>query len=205
MKTNCTKCSAVFTDDNKLKGRNECRDCANKWRNQWNKDIGKTKPCACDNCGKLFFRHQRMISWCSDTCYILSHIQKTEDRDSCWIWKGYIGNDGYGVSKYNRKAHRISYEIFKGEIPEKIFVCHTCDIKSCVAPHHLFLGTTQDNIIDMYKKGKGNFRLCHDSIMRIRELYGKGDISQREIAEMFGVSRRTISHVTTGRSWSYIK
>ena len=85
-------------------------------------------------------------------------FDKIEMTDSCWLWKaGLRGKAGYGAFKLNGKiisAHRFSYEIHKGEIPNGVFVCHSCDIRKCVNPNHLFLGSPKDNWKDGFDKGR---------------------------------------------------
>lgn len=80
------------------------------------------------------------------------------DSESCWIWKS--STDGkYGTfSLKNRliKAHRFSYELSNGKIPEGHDICHKCDNPRCVNPTHLFLGTRLDNVRDMIKKIDAN-------------------------------------------------
>jgi hypothetical protein len=80
--------------------------------------------------------------------------------DGCWLWKagrnakgryGYLKADGVSIS-----AHRYSYEIHKGEIPDGLFVCHRCDVTLCVNPYNLFLGTAKQNFDDMIEKGRGS-------------------------------------------------
>jgi hypothetical protein len=81
----------------------------------------------------------------------------TEKESGCWIWTGSISPTGYGRITNNgnqHQAHRISYKIFNGEFDQSLFVCHKCDVRNCVNPNHLFLGTNQDNMIDMVKKGR---------------------------------------------------
>ena len=79
------------------------------------------------------------------------------DESGCWLWIGVKNKKGYGQYSINDRpglAHRKSWTIFKGEIPNKLFVCHKCDVTSCVNPEHLFLGTNKDNMKDMATKGR---------------------------------------------------
>jgi HNH endonuclease len=84
-------------------------------------------------------------------------------ESGCWLWMGTWDRGGYGKisnreagkkSPVTHKAHRIFYAVMVGEIPDGLFVCHKCDARSCLNPAHLFLGTNQDNINDMYAKGR---------------------------------------------------
>lgn len=86
-------------------------------------------------------------------------IRKVEFTESCWLWTKCKSSKDYGVLSVNGKgryAHRVSYELFKGEIPADMVVCHSCDTPSCVNPDHLFLGTMRDNAIDKLIKGRSN-------------------------------------------------
>lgn len=79
-----------------------------------------------------------------------------EPNTGCWLW-GAATRDkkGYGVLKVKGKmqfAHRLNYQIHKGEIPKGLFVCHRCDTPTCINPEHLFLGTTQENTQDRTNK-----------------------------------------------------
>lgn len=82
--------------------------------------------------------------------------EKVEKSEDCWIWTASKSERGYGriglTAGKAVNASRVSWVIHNGPIPGDLFVCHTCDNPSCVSPHHLFLGTRQDNINDMMIK-----------------------------------------------------
>ena len=89
--------------------------------------------------------------------YLERFNQKVEKTDSCWLWTGAKASNGYGCMSYNGKstsAHRLSYLLHKGDIPEGLIICHTCDIPHCVNPDHLWVGTYTQNSHDMLKKNR---------------------------------------------------
>lgn len=78
-------------------------------------------------------------------------------EDECWLWTG--GGKRYGKFKVNyvgHAAHRYSYELANGPIPDGLYVCHRCDTPKCVNPRHLFVGTSSDNMLDASSKGRIN-------------------------------------------------
>lgn len=83
--------------------------------------------------------------------------------DQCWLWTGVLGGNGYGLLhmgsktvRHPARAHRFSWELHNGPIPEGLWVLHKCDVKVCVNPAHLFLGDRTANMRDCAAKG----RLC---------------------------------------------
>ena len=90
--------------------------------------------------------------------YMKRFFDKINKTETCWIWTAASrGKTGYGAFKLNGKvidAHRVSYQIHKGDIPTSMHVCHTCDDRKCVNPEHLFLGTPKDNWQEGFDKGR---------------------------------------------------
>jgi hypothetical protein len=82
---------------------------------------------------------------------------KVDKSGDCWLWTASKTHQGYGYFRFDgtmRKAHRMSWLLANGEIPDEMFVCHTCDNPSCVNPEHLWLGNNQDNMDDMNIKSR---------------------------------------------------
>jgi len=130
--------------------------------------------------------------------------------DGCWEWLGAIHKVGYGAIGSGTRpsralyAHRVSWELHNGAIPEGQLVCHTCDNRKCVNPDHMFLGTHKDNQRDMAIKGRGVNILNPPDIPRIRKMLDDG-FSTTVIGRKFGVTPGTISSISRGVSWAWIK
>jgi len=75
-------------------------------------------------------------------------------ESGCWLWTAGLNKSGYGLFYLNwaMTAHRASYALYKGEIPDGLYVLHKCDVKCCVNPDHLFIGTHSDNMKDYADK-----------------------------------------------------
>ena len=128
-----------------------------------------------------------------------------EPNSGCWLWTKAINGFGYGSIWKNNTAmgaHRYSYELYVGEIPDGLYVCHRCDIRSCVNPNHLFLGTAKDNCHDMYFKGRDRTRgenhwQCKITDQQVEEIRNDSRIA-REIAPEYGVSVGTVWDIKKG-------
>lgn len=83
-----------------------------------------------------------------------SHINKT---DSCWIWTGAFMTSGYGFFR-GKTAHKLSYIINKGDVPDGLFVLHSCHNRKCCNPEHLRIGTPEENSQDMIKAGRAGWQ-----------------------------------------------
>lgn len=150
----------------------------------------------------------------------LNRFVTPEPNSGCWLWAGAHRN-GYGV--FGRwedgthkvyYAHRVSYQVHVGDIPDGYFVCHSCDVKSCSNPDHLFVGTQADNMADMsakelnkWKPGDGHTRICGEgnnnskltteAVAEIRESAERGV----DLARRYGVSPSLISLIRKGKAW----
>lgn len=127
----------------------------------------------------------------------------------CWVWLGNFYSNDYGYFSYKCKkvvAHRVSYILHKGEIPEGLLVCHSCDNPWCVNPEHLFLGTPKDNMQDMIKKGRRKIsnKLSVEQVKEIRQLRSSG-MKYRIIAEKFNMTIRYIMAITRLETWKNIE
>lgn len=124
--------------------------------------------------------------------------------DGCHIWQAPIKRDGYGAFSFRNKtakAHRAAYTLFKGEIPDGMCVLHKCDVRACVNPDHLFLGTVQENVQDMDAKGRRVTRakLTKEEAEKVR-FWAKW-VSQQKIADAFAINQTTVSR--TARDLAY--
>lgn len=158
-------------------------------------------------------------------------VQGTQNRDACWIWTGSVHRKtGYGqfTPQPGRtvSAHRYAWDCANGPIPQGLCVLHRCDNKVCVNPAHLFLGTNRDNTLDMLAKGRGavgdrhparargdylargeahvNAKLTAQRVGEIRQLLAEGGMSQKRIADLFGVSQMTVSNIKQGKIWRHV-
>lgn len=134
----------------------------------------------------------------------------TLKTESCWLWQGATYGAGrYGAFYNGQKtvgAHRYSYELHHGPLPEGLLVCHACDNPICVNPEHLFAGSTADNNKDRDLKGRSRYprgeahhhsRLSSKDIETIKMLAKKQ--SQASIARAYGVDQSHISRIVNNK------
>lgn len=130
----------------------------------------------------------------------------------CWLFTGcIIKNSGYGQigdgARGRLLAHRASYALFNGPIPEGLMVLHSCDVRACIKPTHLFVGTGKDNMQDAMRKGRhaagerhALAKLTVAAVLSIREKLRDGFLAE-EIATEFGIAASTVRDIKCGRRW----
>lgn len=140
----------------------------------------------------------------------IKHSQATLDRfmgkvhktETCWLWKGCKNVGGYGLFRFPENtpgAHRVSYELFKGPIPEGLYVLHSCDIRHCVNPAHLRIGTLKENTQDMFDRGRQKkTKFTPSFIAEIRHQYFTQGKSIKDIRRVINIGQRSILQLLKG-------
>lgn len=171
------------------------------------------------------------MDWCRMTLEerLLAQCDKT---DSCWLWRGKKNSKGYGRLRRTGGsevfAHRAAYASWRGPIPDGLLVLHSCDVRACINPDHLHLGTTQDNSreavergriargerhgtrthpesfrLRVYTPGSRGIKLSLDDVRMIRAWRRLG-FKLKDIAPAFGVHLGTISRIDRRETWGNV-
>ena len=147
-------------------------------------------------------------------------LQRREIDDAgCWNWTGSLNNKGYGMinlpsktALYGRRPQivsRAAWMLWRGDIPDTLFVCHRCDNPRCFNPDHLFVGTVTENMHDMARKGRNrqpkgeanaSSKLTEQQVLAIRASKSNASVLGRE----FGVHQSTIVQILKGKTWKHI-
>lgn len=180
---------------------------------------------SCEICSAAFTAIPAEIAkgkgrYCSKTCAAVATSRRggtAEERfwlrvnktETCWLWTGALDKDGYGVS-LDKRAHRHSWIIGFGPIPDGMSVLHSCDAPPCVRPGHLFLGTTRDNVDDKIAKGRqaigeriASAKTTENDVREMRRLRSEG-MKLVPLSQQFGLSVATISHIVRRDTWRHV-
>jgi len=197
----------------------------------------------CAHCGHPFHPHRRTARYCGRSCAnranhaardrdIATRLWQGLDRgaspDACWRWTGAHNDNGYGKIRCegrSHSAHRLAWELTHGPIPAGLFVCHHCDVRDCVRPDHLFLGTPADNSADRDRKQRhahgerhyarsrpgllsrgenhGRAKLTVEQVRALRQERAAG-VSLHVLAQRFGVDKSVVSRIALRRLWRHV-
>ncbi|CAB4219422.1 HNH nuclease [uncultured Caudovirales phage] len=149
--------------------------------------------------------YTRKIEPATDRFWRLSGMGKA---NLCWLWRGSKLTTGYGCLKDSNKktirAHRFSWFLVNGAVPRGMDICHSCDVRLCVNPSHLFVGTRKDNMEDCSRKNrntsgsKSNFaKISEKDVIEII----KSSQPQVLLAAKYGVSQSNVSRIKSGNTW----
>jgi hypothetical protein len=159
---------------------------------------------------------------------VLLRSIRIDERSGCWLWTKSIAKSGYGQIGFmgkNAYAHRVAWIVHNGDIQEGLHVLHKCDVKACINPCHLFLGTAAENVRDMIAKGRarmsgpsgdrnplrlypgllsgekhGMAKLTANAVKQIRNRYAAGE-TQKSLSREFGVNQPHISRIVRNTNW----
>ncbi len=142
-------------------------------------------------------------------------VKYHETETGCWIWFAAKDAGGYGRFKWNGRidgAHRVSWEMANGAVPRQMDVLHRCNVKACVNPAHLYLGTQKDNMRDAMRDGlwvcpdrsgirNAAAKITPETARAIRLEYAQGDVSQAMLAAKFGMHQTNVSRIVRKANW----
>lgn len=190
--------------------RRKCRAVLEHSRRDTEGNTSMPHNFTCKQCGREFRTRNRarsVATYCSPRCSSMSRRKdvkqtladfiQTGHPDECWEWKGTTDPKGYGRFARNGRnllAHRASWEVVNGPIPEGLCALHKCDNPACCNPNHLFIGTKRDNALDRTRKGRTGKRpptLTPEQDAEVRHLRRQGE-TYAAIGRIFGVSGTTI-------------
>lgn len=190
----------------------------------------KLVPRVCETCTGPFHARPTQVRngggrFCSSRCRALgqpresledrlwANVTKTDDKDSCWPFTGFVNEDGYGIigvgNGRTEGAHRVAFRLQGGVLLPGQKVLHTCDNPPCCRGKHLFAGSQADNVADMVAKGRRrgprgeahpSARLTEDDVREIRA----AEIGSGELMRRYGISRGTVYDIQKLRSWTHV-
>lgn len=140
----------------------------------------------------------------------LDFYSMPEPNSGCHLWLLSAGVHGYGTLEVDGRywlAHRLAWTVARGPIPEGGVICHKCDVRTCINPDHLFLGTHADNVADKIAKGRGNngeingaSTLTVTQVRAIKAATG----THTSVGRKFNIGRQHASVIRRGLAWRHL-
>lgn len=177
----------------------------------------------CKFCEKRFKNENYSSKFCNQKCYIDSKFVNPRskltfkvNKNGCWIWNHGKASDttGYGQVSYNGRcigAHRFSWILHNGKVPKGKHVLHKCDVRMCVNPKHLFIGTMYENMRDASIKGRmprgernNMAKLTEEQVNRIRKEYIPFKVPLKFLGKKYGVTLQAIHYIIHKKNWRHI-
>jgi len=133
-----------------------------------------------------------------------------EPNSGCWLWMLADNGNGYGQMTYRQAhylAHKFAYEAFREKVPTGLEICHKCDVRSCLNPDHMYVGTGKDNMRDAARRGRCRAqRLQPVDVQHIRGIAG---VKSMTLADLYGVGKSAIERAKNekarnGRRWAHV-
>lgn len=165
--------------------------------------------------------NEHTVTVTQDAQFLARFWAKVDKTGHCWTWTG-ATYQGYGIMHLPRcrdrtqRAHRVSWTITHGLIPDGMHVCHHCDNPPCVNPAHLFLGTDADNLKDMRDKGrhpgfgprrKGEAhhfsKMTAETVLECRSRHAAGEKAPT-LSRAYGVNKSSMYAILRRRSWAHV-
>jgi hypothetical protein len=175
----------------------------------------KSAPWTCPKCHQLLRGSGKgtHLRWCGKReDHFWSKVNK-DGPNGCWLYTGTLSFEGYGyvnigagVRRKQWQAHRFAWYLLKGPIDKNACILHTCDVRNCVNPEHLYLGDRKDNARDkILRQRDTGATLTYDQVREVKRMLAEGTMYGKDIAEKFGVSPSVISGIRSGRTFRHVE
>lgn len=225
----CEQCREPFVPTRGSAGRFCSRKCSGAYR------TAQLERVLCDHCGNVIEHYvrpseDRQNSFCGTICHDLFRIASRQKKlvkrfwkyvvmsDGCWGWSGTLDEKGYARVRtwvddrwIPRLAHRVSWELHRGPIPDGMSVLHTCDNPPCVKPEHLFLGTQLDNVRDCIAKGRrpvgeqsATAKVTEAQVIEMRQRFAAGEHNFNMFGREYGISAIEARAIILKERWKHL-